>query len=120
MAEIIQFPKENKRFPHSSLKNDIQEYNKTGEIDDANTAIYTVNTLCLVLMEQLHNCYIDTNNKEKMKDLALLLESLKSYIFSYYELYYPLQKISKDIFIMRDGVIYLNQKRINKITNIEN
>lgn len=120
MAEIIPFPKENIRLPFNKIIEELNISNDTG-LHLASTTIDTTNMLMCLLLENMQHLGIDTKTSEhdSMCDLALLLESLKSFIFSYYDLYYPLQNVSKGLFNIKDNIIYLNQKKINQLFNDE-
>ena len=113
-ATIIPFPKKNQRIPIDDFKKGFifcQENN----LDTTSLSVDGTSIVAISVMELLENLGYDTKKADMFIHLALALESLKSYILAYSGNNHPIQKISKSIFSIKDGIIYLNQGHINEI-----
>jgi hypothetical protein len=112
MTTVIDFPKPNKRHPNIPL---IKEHNTTDEIDPA-AIIELLHLMTDVTINAINYINIDYENKEHIKDLSLVLESMKSYIFKHHGLLHPFQAISEEIFtISSNGIVYIKVAEINNM-----
>lgn len=69
-----------------------------------------------VLMQNCISAGIDVANPDRIKDFALVVESMKSYINRVYEHPHPLQDFSQKVFHLSDaGVIFLNLNILKKV-----
>ena len=48
------------------------------------------------------------NNSEYLKDIALIVEAIKSIMYKHYGMVHPLQTLSEDLFIAKSGMVYWN------------
>lgn len=120
MSNVVQFPKKNKRV--SSVE-DFQS-NIIEAIEGSGTktqfALETVNIYSSILMEFMTNGGIDVKDLNHIKDLALVLESLKGYVLKYYGIHHPINRLSDELFVTKDdGIIFLKLSTLNKITTTE-
>lgn len=116
MEDVVIFPKENNRLPDLLILREGMERVKTDPAYKKLMALNAVDAFSTILMDHLNTVGIDITNDRDIKDLALALESIKSYIFKYYGSYHPLQNIADDLFIKReDNVILLKLTTLNKM-----
>lgn len=113
---IIAFPKQNPRLPDiSNLKIKMEEALEDGSLRKAH-ALEASDLFTSILVENLSLAGFEVNKPAHMKDLALAIETLKSYILKYYGIYHPVQNISEELFTIRkDGVILLKIANLHKL-----
>jgi len=106
-SNVIEFPKQNKRYPDVTLlKEKMEEAIQDGSIRRAH-AQETINLFTTILIENLAIAGFDVSKSADMKMLALAIESLKAYIMKYYGEYHPLQGLSEELFIAKKNGVYL-------------
>lgn len=117
MSNVIQFPGQNKRIPS------VEEFQRNiaeainGNDTKTQFALETVHLFSALLIQYLTNSGINVNDPANMKDLALVLESLKGYLLKTYGTYHPMQRLADELFIVKeDEKIYLKLSSLNKIT----
>ena len=117
MSNVIQFPGQNKRIPS------IEEFQRNianaidGNDNKTQFALEAVHLFSSLLIQYLTSSGIDVNNPSHMKDLALVLESIKGFVLKNYDIYHPIQRLSEELFVIKeDGVIFLKLSALNKVS----
>lgn len=117
---VIAFPKQNNRAPNLELFRDkMDEAIANGTIHKAH-AYEAANLFSTILIEHLTIAGFKVTKESNIKDLALVLEAIKSYMMKHYGLYHPLQTLSEEIFTHKsNGDILLKTSKITKLTTRE-
>lgn len=113
---IIIFPKENKRLPLLSFIARYENFKETGK-NAGGISSEAVNILVVMLLELLEQLKFDTKDPKNITYLALLLESLKSYVYTCNNIEHPLQLLADKLFYKKGGIIYLRQDILQDIEN---
>lgn len=116
-ADIIPFPTPNPRYPNLdalkirlAIANDEGMYIKTDALD-------FVEVFHTAFFEQLSVLGFNISDEAAMKDLALVIESMKSYILKYHNVYHPLQNASNALFEIHPSNRILLKTKL--LTNLE-
>lgn len=69
-----------------------------------------------LFMENLYLAGFNVSDETKCKELALVLESISSYVHKYSGIFHPIQPISDAIFDIRpDKFVHINVEKIEKL-----
>lgn len=110
-AEIIPFPRENQRL--ASIRDNMDEALVRGITAHS---LESIEYMSEQILSNLTLLGYDISHQEHIKDLSLVLESLKSYIMKYYGVHHPIHRLAEDLFELRRGTIYLKLRTLNKIS----
>lgn len=77
----------------------------------------SINMISTLLIDSMNRLGFELSDKNDMKDIALILESIRSYFSKKYDLDHPFHKISEEWFDEKDDIITLNDK-VYEILNI--
>lgn len=118
---VIKFPIENKRLPIDSFITRYESFKKSkknsGIIPDV-LSIEATNILIILLMENLENIGFDTTDQNTINKLALLLESLKAYIYAQNDIEHPMHGLSDKLFYKKNSMIYMKHSVLDEIEKI--
>lgn len=126
---VIDFPKLNYRI--GNIRKHIEEIKQEKlQNDDPNLKLDPVETIFISdaiqasIIDIIASSGYDIYDQDSIKDLALLLESIKSYVFKKNGYPYPVQLISDELFVVKndgynDGVLFIQGKFIEKVLSMK-
>lgn len=108
-SNVIKFPVKNKRLPDlDTFKKQMQDAFDNNKIHRGHAEEAT-ELFATIFLEHLAIAGYDVSDPKTFKELALVLEGIKSYLFKYYGVYHPLQIVSEKTFVKKpDGTCFLN------------
>lgn len=97
---VIAFPKQNPRLPDlKQFKSQVNKARKNGSIKAAH-AQEAADLFMTLMIEHLAVAGFNVSDDKHLKDMAFLIETLKSYILKYYGQYHHLQPLAEEIFLI--------------------
>ena len=107
MNNVVQFPKEKRGGPPQNLEEIQSNIDAVRQLHVEET----VSLLAGVIFDNLSLAGFNFNpdNESYTKDVALTFEALKSMLYRYHGMHYPMQDVAEDIFILQeDGSVVFN------------
>lgn len=109
MSNVVQFPKEKRG---GGPPQNIEEVQSNIETIRHIHVEETVSLLAGLIFDNLilAGFNFDPDNDAYTKDVALVFESLKSMLYKYHKMDYPIQKIADEVFtLQQDGTVLFNK-----------